>query len=68
MRVIVQYSPWDLGQIGIKSGTTLAIYQKSATFLKNDILTGLKVSSLTCEWVFYRPEHNVNEGPCGTEL
>ena len=45
------------------------LYTKSQQlFKKNDILTGLKVSSLTCEWVFYRPEHNVNEGPYGTEL
>ena len=27
------------------------------------MLTGLKVSSLTCKCVFYRPEHNTKEGP-----
>ena len=27
------------------------------------MLTGLKVSSLVCKCVFYRPEYNTKEGP-----
>ena len=32
------------------------------------MLTGLKVSSLTCKCVFYRPELNVKTEPHGTEF
>ena len=32
------------------------------------MLTGLKVSSLECKWVFYRPEHNAKRGPYGIKL
>ena len=31
------------------------------------MLTGLKVSSLTCKYAFYGPEHNTKGGPYGTE-
>ena len=31
------------------------------------MLTGLKVSSLTCKCVFYRPEINAKGGPHGLE-
>ena len=27
------------------------------------MLTGLKVSSLACKCVFYRPDHDAKEGP-----
>ena len=30
---------------------------------KISMLTDLKVPSLACKWVFYRPEHNVKEDP-----
>ena len=29
------------------------------------MLTGLKVPSLACKCVFYRPEHNAKRGPHG---
>ena len=29
---------------------------------------GLKVSSLVCKCIFYRPEHNGKEGPQETEF
>ena len=32
------------------------------------MLTSIKVSSLACEYVFYRPEHNANGGPHGIEF
>ena len=32
------------------------------------MLAGLKVSSLTRKYVFYRQELNANEGPHGTEF
>ena len=32
------------------------------------MLAGLKVSSLACKFVFYRPEHNAKGGPHGTEF
>ena len=32
------------------------------------MLTGLKVSSLACKCVFYRPEQNAKGGPYGTEF
>ena len=32
------------------------------------MLTGLKVSSLACKCVFYRPEHNAKEEPHGIEF
>ena len=32
------------------------------------MLAGLKVSSLACKFVFYRPEHNAKGGPNGTEF
>ena len=32
------------------------------------MFTGLKVSSLVCKWIFYRPEHNAKEGPQETEF
>ena len=32
------------------------------------MLTGLKVSSLACKCVFYRPEHNDKEEPHGIEF
>ena len=31
------------------------------------MLTGLKLSSLVCKSVFYRPELSANGGPHGTE-
>ena len=31
------------------------------------MLRGLKVSSLACKCVFYRPEHNTKREPHGTE-
>ena len=30
------------------------------------MLTDMKVSSLACKCVFYRPEHNAKGGPHGT--
>ena len=35
---------------------------------KVSMLTGLKVSSLTCKCVFYRTEHNAKWGSHGTEF
>ena len=32
------------------------------------MLTDLKVSSLACKCVFYRPEHNTKGGPLETEF
>ena len=32
------------------------------------MLTGLKMSSLACKCVFYRPEHNVKVVPHGIEF
>ena len=32
------------------------------------MLTGSKVSSLTCNYVFYRPERNGKKGPYGIEF
>ena len=32
------------------------------------MLTGLKVSSLACKCVFYKPEHNAKAGPHGIEF
>ena len=32
------------------------------------MLTGLKVSFLTCKWVFYRSELNAKAGPHGIEF
>ena len=32
------------------------------------MLTGLKVLSLACKCVFYRPENNARWGPHGTEF
>ena len=32
------------------------------------MLTTLKVSSLACKCIFYRPEQNAKEGPHGTEF
>ena len=32
------------------------------------MLTGLKVSSFACEYVYYRPEHNAKRGLQETEL
>ena len=52
-------SPWNWSQIGIKLGTRHVIYQKLANFIlkKMSMLTNSKVSLLTHECVFYRPEH-----------
>ena len=46
------------------------LYTKSLQFLNRkgiSMLTDLKVSSLTCKYVFYRPEHNVRVGTDGIE-
>ena len=32
------------------------------------MLPGLKVSSLARKFVFYRPEHNVKQGPVGIKF
>ena len=32
------------------------------------MLIGLKVSSMACKYIFYRPEHNAKGGPHGTEF
>ena len=32
------------------------------------MLTDMKVSSLACKCVFYRPEHNAKGGPHGTKF
>ena len=32
------------------------------------MLTALKVSSLACKYVFYRPEQNAEGGPHGNEF
>ena len=46
----VSFIPWDHGKIGIKLGTKHVLYR-----IRVSILTGLKVYSLTCKYVFYRP-------------
>ena len=53
-------SPQDWGQIGVKLGAT---HIKVAHFMQKGIfmLTGVKVSSLPCRFVFYRTEH-INSG------
>ena len=58
-----------LYEIGTKLGSNWEqnmLYTKSFQILcrkKMSILTGLKVSSLPCKCVFYRPEHNANGEP-----
>ena len=47
------------------------LYTKSLQVLHRkeiSILTGFKVSSLTCECVFYRPELNAKAGAHGIEF
>ena len=47
------------------------LYTKSLQVLHRkriSLLTGLKVSSLTCEYVFYKPEHNAKAGGHGIEF
>ena len=47
------------------------LYTKSLQVLHRkgiSMLTGLKVSSLTCKCVFYRPELNAKAGPHGIEF
>ena len=57
-------TPWNWEQIGTKLRTKYAIYQKLANLHRKKIsmLSDLKVSSLTCKCVFYRPEHNSKGG------
>ena len=62
-----------LGEIGIKLGTKLLfmLFIKSSEIVcKKEIsmLIGLKVSSLACKRVFYRPKHNAKGGPHGIEF
>ena len=64
-------SSWDWGQTGIKFGTKHGIYNKSQQSIyrkRISMLTGLKVLSLTCKCVFYRPEHNAKGRPQGIEF
>ena len=47
------------------------LYTKSLQVLHRKgiyLLTGLKVPSLTCKCVFYRPVLNAKAGPHGTEF
>ena len=63
-----RHIPWDRDRIGIKFGTKYVIYQKLSNFYTKSyqvlhrkrisMLTGLKVSSLACKFVFYRSKHN----------
>ena len=54
----VSFIPWDHGKIGIKLGTKHVLYR-----IRVSILTGLKVYSLTCKYVFYRPGINTKGYP-----
>ena len=59
-----QLIPWDCGQVGITWEQNL-LYTKSKQILfrkRITMLTKLKVSSLACKRVFYRPEHNAKGG------
>ena len=59
-------SPWDWDHVDIKLGTKHVMQQKLANFTyrkRISMLTALKVSSLTCTCVSYKPEHNANERP-----
>ena len=53
-------SSWDQGQISIKLGQNRLYNESQQIFCrkKMSMLTGLKVSSLAYNYVFYRPEHN----------
>ena len=64
-----QYSLREQGKICIKLGTKHVTYQKLASFMWKNIslLTVLEVSSLACQHVFYRPEHNA-KGEHGFEF
>ena len=47
------------------------LYTKSLQVLHRkgiSMLAGLKVSSLTCKYVFYRPELNTKAGPHGIDF
>ena len=47
------------------------LYTKSLQVLHRkgiSMLAGLKVSSLTCKYVFYRPELNAKAGPHGIDF
>ena len=72
---IVQYLNYSNCFIQLmRSGSNLyqsMLYTKSLQVLHRkgiSMLTGLKVSSLTCECVFYRPELNVKAGAHGIEF
>ena len=61
----ISFSSWDQRQIGTKLGTR-HVYAKNLQVLHRkgiSMLTALKVSSLTCKCVFYRPELNAKAGP-----
>ena len=59
-----------LGQIGVKLRTKPFIYQNLANLCRKwiSMLTGLKVSSLACKCVFYRPKHIAKGEPYGIEF
>ena len=62
---VKRQSPWDRGQTYIKLGTKHVVTKVSKFYVEkylDYILTGLKVSSLVCKCVFYRPKHNAKEG------
>ena len=57
----VSFSSWDQGQIPNRACYILKVLHRKWI----SILTGLKVSSLTCKCVFYGPEINAKAGPHG---
>ena len=63
----VSFSSWDQGLIGNKAryiAKVCKFYIEKGYLM----LTGLKVSSLTCKCVFYGPELNAKAGPHGIEF
>ena len=58
---------FKLYQIGKKACYILKIC-KFYIEKEKPMLAGLKVSSLTCKYVFYRPERNGKAGPLGIEF
>ena len=66
----VLFSSWDQVQI-VSNWEQSLLYTKSLQVLYRkgvSMLTGLKVSSLTCKGLFYRPELNAKAGPHGIEF
>ena len=68
--IVPQNSLWDWSKIRINLGTKHVIYQKLPNFMlrKNIYVTGIKESSVACEYVFYRPEYNGKRRHQGIEF